>query len=502
LVVASASQPHLLVWHQQLAPALAQLMNQHRHLRLDLLGSLPLPLVLEPFQARIRCRGHCDYPTYLQRLGEADIGLMVLEPGPFTDAKSTNRWMECSLMGLATVLSPIRSCRDLLLHGEHCLFARSQDDWVHQINELIRQPKQRQTLVRRAQQQARSLLGADQATKLWAPLLRLEDPHPKQRIALVCDQDNPSAIHGEARLANAIAKALRSQPHRVVEWWSGSLTKTVERCRNQWQHRRPDLIHITGVGALSQAALRLADERKIPCVLHLQQPFWLEAAQRHLLHQACCYTANSPRLLAKAAEMGFTSTALLEGPWRAMAASPKTPADQPLRMVCLLNGPGESGLIALKEAVMRCPKAMLALTVIDSSRPTHHQSTQEWNGCSITWLGAMDRASFSTLLQSQAVWIEPTLVGGDDPALAKEVLSAGLWMLATDRSAAADVIQAGRNGEVISSTEHSNWSRALLQLCRQHPNSQPLMQFPKVEPSLTEQLEQLHQRIGLHKSSQ
>jgi hypothetical protein len=151
---------------------------------------------------------------------------------------------------------------------------------------------------------------------------------------------------------------------------------------------------------------------------------------------------------------------------------------------------------------MRCPKAMLALTVIDSSRPTHHQSTQEWNGCSITWLGAMDRAAFSSLLQSQTVWIEPTLVGGDDPALAKEVLSAGLWMLATDRSAAADVIQAGRNGEVISSTEHSNWSKALLQLCRQHPNSQPLMQFPKVEPSLTEQLEQLHQRIGLHKSSQ
>ena len=170
-------------------------------------------------------------------------------------------------------------------------------------------------------------------------------------------------------------------------------------------------------------------------------------------------------------------------------------------MICLLDGQGESGFVALNDAVMRCPKAMLALTVIDSSKPAHHQSSQKWNGCSITWLGAMDQAAFSSLLQSQAVWIEPTLVGGDDPALAKEVLSAGLWMLATDRSAAADVIQAGRNGEVISSTEHSNWSRALLQLCRQRPNSQPLMQFPKLEPSLTEQLEQLHQRVSLHKSS-
>ena len=381
LVVASASQPHLLVWHQQLAPALAQLMNQHRHLRLDLLGSLPLPLVLEPFQARIRCRGHCDYPTYLKRLGEADIGLMVLEPGPFTDAKSANRWMECSLMGLATVLSPIRSCRDLLLHGEHCLFARSQDDWVHQINELIRQPKLRQKLVRQAQQQARTLLGAEQATKLWLPLLRLEESQPQERIALVCDHDHPSAIHGEARLANAIAKALRSQPHRLVEWWSGSPTQSVERCRHQWQETRPDLIHITGVGALSQAAFLVANELKIPCVLHLQQTFWLQADHNHQLNQASCCTANSRRLMAQAVEIGLTSTTLLEGPWRAITASPRTPADQPLPMICLLDHHGESGFVALKDAVMRCPKALLALTVIDSSKPAHHQSSQQWNGC-------------------------------------------------------------------------------------------------------------------------
>jgi hypothetical protein len=275
----------------------------------------------------------------------------------------------------------------------------------------------------------------------------------------------------------------------------------VERCRHHWQQTRPDLIHITGIGALSQAAYRVADELKIPCVLHLQQTFWLEATQHHLLHQACFCTANSPRLMAVAAGMGMSSTTLLEGPWRAMAAAPKTPADQPLPMICLLDGHGESGLIALKDAVMRCPKAMLALTVIDSSQPAHHQSTQQWNGCSITWLGAMDRAAFCTLLNSQAVWIEPTQVGGDDPALAKEVLSAGLWMLATDRSAAADVIQAGRNGDVLSSTEHSNWSKALLHLCHQRPKPEPLIHFPRIQPSLSAQLEQLHHRLGLQQAT-
>ena len=166
-------------------------------------------------------------------------------------------------------------------------------------------------------------------------------------------------------------------------------------------------------------------------------------------------------------------------------------------MICLLDGHGESGFVALKDAVMRCPKAMLTLTVIDSSQPAHHQSSQQWNGCSITWLGAIDRAAFSTLLHSQAAWFEPTLVGDDDPALAKEVLSAGLWMLATDCSAAADVLQAARNGDVISSTEHSNWSRVLLRLCRQRPEPEPLIHFPRIQPSLSAQLEQLHHRLAL-----
>ena len=56
VVVASSSTPHRLIWHQQLVPALAQLLEQHPRLQLDLLGTLPLPLILKPFQTRIRCR--------------------------------------------------------------------------------------------------------------------------------------------------------------------------------------------------------------------------------------------------------------------------------------------------------------------------------------------------------------------------------------------------------------------------------------------------------------
>ena len=80
--------------------------------------------MLLPLAERIRCHPFSDYATYVQRLGEADIGLAALEPGLHTDAKSAIRWMEFSLCGLASVLSPTATYTALLEDGVHARFAR------------------------------------------------------------------------------------------------------------------------------------------------------------------------------------------------------------------------------------------------------------------------------------------------------------------------------------------------------------------------------------------
>ena len=124
LVVASGTSAHKQIWIEELAPALAKLLGRHPQLQLDLLGELQLPLVLLPFAERIRCHPFSDYATYVQRLGKADIGLAALEPGLHTDAKSAIRWMEFSLCGLASVLSPTATYTELLEDGVHARFAR------------------------------------------------------------------------------------------------------------------------------------------------------------------------------------------------------------------------------------------------------------------------------------------------------------------------------------------------------------------------------------------
>ena len=74
-----------------------------------------------------------SYVDYIQAIANNAVGLMVLEPGVFTDAKSANRWMEFSLCGLASVMSPTRNLKDVLIDNEHVLFARGTRQWDEQI---------------------------------------------------------------------------------------------------------------------------------------------------------------------------------------------------------------------------------------------------------------------------------------------------------------------------------------------------------------------------------
>ena len=167
LVIASGNSTHLECWREELAPALAQLMRRHPTLELSLLGELRAPLILLEHHARIQQRSTMSYVDYIQAIANNAVGLMVLEPGVFTDAKSANRWMEFSLCGLASVMSPTRSLKDVLIDQEHVLFARGTRQWDEQIERLIHDPDLRQRLAAQARTHARRLFDPRSAATVW-----------------------------------------------------------------------------------------------------------------------------------------------------------------------------------------------------------------------------------------------------------------------------------------------------------------------------------------------
>ena len=173
LVIASGNSTHLRCWREELAPALAQLMRRHPRLELSLLGELRAPLPLLEHHKRIQHQNTLSYPDYIQAIANNDIGLMVLESGVFSDGKSANRWMEFSLSGLASVMSPTRTLTELLTNNEHALFARGKEQWVEQIERLIHNPDLKQRLALQARAHARRLFDPTTAGPIWAEMASL-----------------------------------------------------------------------------------------------------------------------------------------------------------------------------------------------------------------------------------------------------------------------------------------------------------------------------------------
>jgi glycosyltransferase involved in cell wall biosynthesis len=194
---------------------LAELLKRHPQLQLDLLGHLQIPVVLLPHRQRIRCHPYSDYDIYLQRMAEADIGLVALEPGLYTDAKSAIRWMEFSYLGLASVLTPTRTYTEPLEDGIHTRFARGIEQWVDSVEQLLADPRGTKAMAARAQQRAQDLFGLHQAERFWRPLIGpdVSSSAPpnrggKRKLLVLNVYFAPQSVGGATRIAQDQVQAI------------------------------------------------------------------------------------------------------------------------------------------------------------------------------------------------------------------------------------------------------------------------------------------------------
>lgn len=334
LVLASGTKAHKLAWQQELAPAVAVLLERHPELQLDLLGWLTLPGLLVPYADRIRLHPFTSYRRYLQLLGQATIGLVVLEPGIFTDAKSAIRWMEFSLLGLASVLSPTATYRELLKPGEHALFARGTEQWISAVEQLLADPQQRQAMAERAQRHALAQFGRERPQAFWQPWLQAPAPRRRQRLLVLNVFFAPQSVGGATRVVQDQLRGLLEragdryeitvlcsdqapwqQPPETDDadiaelepWeqlqpipldghgWHGARVLRLSQPPRPWREHRDasmlelcrrwllqegfDLIHAHCLQVLSIAPLQAAAELGIPYVITLHDGWWLSPRQ-------------------------------------------------------------------------------------------------------------------------------------------------------------------------------------------------------------------------------
>ena len=324
LLVSSGTLAHKQVWVEELAPALATVLEKHPALQLDLVGSIEWPQELQSVACeRIRSLPFSDYPTYLRHVGRAHIGLAPLEPGIVTDAKSAIKWMEYSLMGLASVVSPTATYQEILQDGEDVLFATDRHGWVQALERLIHNPQLRSQLAVNAQQRAEALFGQAQGQRFWEELdqndANAQAPSRRRKQLVINCFFAPQSVGGATRVAQNRVKELLAQenapdvtvlcvdlspwqgapsagamPLDIHSWhgarvvrlsvppkpWDWHFDGEVEAfCRDWFEREGFDAIEAHCMQIITAAPLSVAKEMGIPYTVVLHDGWWLSQLQ-------------------------------------------------------------------------------------------------------------------------------------------------------------------------------------------------------------------------------
>jgi glycosyltransferase involved in cell wall biosynthesis len=116
-----------------------------------------------------------EWPEKYKELG-IDIGLAPLTDNMFNRAKSNLRWMEYSLQGVPSVVSPVEaySCvRD----GKDGLIAKEQDEWFNAIEKLVVDKEYREKMGKTALHRIETEYNIDRNIRLWVDTYK--DIHDK-----------------------------------------------------------------------------------------------------------------------------------------------------------------------------------------------------------------------------------------------------------------------------------------------------------------------------------
>ncbi|QVL52563.1 MAG: glycosyltransferase [Cyanobium sp. M30B3] len=321
LVVSSGTLAHKQIWTEQLAPAIAQLLGAHTDLRLSLIGHLELPACLQPFSCRISSVPYTDYGHYLQQLAEATIALVPLESHPTTHCKSAIKWMEASLLGLATICSPVRAYTDAATPDEHLLLADDQQAWVRQVERLLHDPDLLHRLSSQARDHAHACFNDPLGDQLWLAQLQpasndnLPPAVRRQKLLVINVFFAPQSVGGATRVAqDQVREILHDHadaydvtvlcidhdpwqdltgdtlPLDIWHWhgarivrlavpprsWADIQDGRVESfCRQWFQDESFDLIHCHCCQVLTASPLVVARQLGIPYLITLHDGWWL-----------------------------------------------------------------------------------------------------------------------------------------------------------------------------------------------------------------------------------
>lgn len=131
-------------------PALAFVMEHRKHVHLKVVGELDIPPELQPFCDRIHTASYVPWQELPSLIATADINLAPLDGTIFNEAKSENKWIEASLVGVPTIASRVGAFDQVIESEKTGILCSGVEEWTNELLNLIDSPETRSSLGKQA----------------------------------------------------------------------------------------------------------------------------------------------------------------------------------------------------------------------------------------------------------------------------------------------------------------------------------------------------------------
>ncbi len=149
IVYGSGTSTHNIDF-QESAIAIAKVLKDNPNVIFRVIGMLDLPSDFDHLSSQIERIDFCDYTSYLKYISECQISIAPLESFIFNDAKSNIKYLEASIVEVASVCSPASAFSAIIDNGVNGFLAKNHDDWYNSLSLLVKDESLRIKLAKAA----------------------------------------------------------------------------------------------------------------------------------------------------------------------------------------------------------------------------------------------------------------------------------------------------------------------------------------------------------------
>lgn len=122
---------------EEAAGSIARILSERDDVIFRIIGMLELPTCFDGLESKIERIEFCKYEEYLKYLSECQISIAPLESYIFNESKSNIKYIEASIVKVASVCSPLSAFSDVISSNKNGILASNPGEWYSAFELLL-----------------------------------------------------------------------------------------------------------------------------------------------------------------------------------------------------------------------------------------------------------------------------------------------------------------------------------------------------------------------------